>query len=324
MDRRAFLSLATLLPACAAVQAKPREGDALSQRSGIPPWHMWGNTQVIENAAGTAGEEPTNGQILRISYLRPETWHFVLAAKLFEAPLALPAATVAHVALIWNLTIGIGRSVSRLEFFELFDWSWTAPQPPPRVQIRVTEALQVNTRSIGNPTPVDVRATTSNLIQEVTAQDIQLDVLCQYFTNPLAAGAGTSVKLQVDAMFAPKTHVRPEWFKGGTFPGAEDGGGSSNVAAQMDRLNKGAAPVDPADAAHHGEMPWHPDAAEQEAYNAHLREIYRREWEAEHDADHYRRQEPHRAPAAPIIHRPQPALQRRVLQVPANTRKRSG
>lgn len=292
---------------------------------------MWGNSQVIENAAGTLGEEPTNGQILRITYLRPDSWHFVLAAKLFDAPLALAPGTEAHVALIWNVTIGIGRSVSRLEFFELFNWSWTAPLPPPRVQIRSTQALQANTRSIGNPSPVDVRATQPNLISEVVAQDIQVDVLCQYFTNPLIAGAGTSIKLQVDAMFAPKTHIRPEWFKGGAFPGAEDGGGSSNVAEQMERLNNSSAPVDPADAARHGELPWHPDAAEREQYDARLREIYRNEFQAEMDADHHARSVPpviHRPAAAPIIHRPPAALQRRLVApralLPPNTRKRSG
>lgn len=257
-------------------------------RSGIPPWHMWGNTQIIENDAGSVSDQTSPGQILRISYLRPETWNFILAAKPIEVPdqSGFPPGTQCFIALQWHITIGVGRSITRMTTFENFQWQWTTPGGPPLVQIRVSEAMQSVNRTVGNPVldPTNIRATTPSFIRDLVAQDIQLEVLMNYFTNPIPAGAGTRCKLEVDAMFAPKSHIRPEWFKGGRFPGAEDGGSeTSTVADQVKKLaEEKATPGSDADPRDQGgsfderQAEWqaYVDSLTEEQYQALLRERY--------------------------------------------------
>jgi len=301
----------------------------VSQRSGISPWHMWGNTQTIDGVIETVGElrQGRQGQLCKISYLRPETWHWLFKAKLLSGPDNTPGFFT-RIFVHWDLIVGIGRSSirmvalenrQRVTAFDDFQFQWG-----PVIPTFPTDAQVWSTETRGPPKIFETDAfslDSATIISEITAQDIQLQVTVVGLTivdNVLSAGAPFSV--EISAQFAPQTHVRPEWFKGGAFPGAEDGGATSNVAQQIEQLNKSNAPIDPADAPQGGELPWHPDAAEQEHYDGEQREIYRDEFGRIMDDDHRARSAP------PIIHRP-PALQRRIVQPRAqlpNPRKRSG
>src|SRR5882672_3145644 len=94
---------------------------------GVPPWHMWGGTQSFEvrqQGGGATPLLPTPGQLCRLSYGRPESWHWLFAAKLIAGPDT--TAVGEHVTLIvhFDLTVGIGRSVILIPDFEVYTFNW--------------------------------------------------------------------------------------------------------------------------------------------------------------------------------------------------------
>lgn len=230
-------------------------------RSGIPPWHMWGNTQVIEvNDTFAVNTPATAGQMLRISYLRPETWRWVFFARLLEAREAAAGESLV-VSVGFNLTMGVGRSQITIPNFEQYTWAWGAAavaRNPPLDYFKYSTASNGRMRidfaelfvppgtqdpwlippgpSGGSPPngPTAARSL-SNHIDQIVAQDIQLDIAvnCSTFGGPLTA------KVEVSAQFSPNVHLRPEWFKGGRYPGAEDGGSEAgSIEKQLEQLNK--------------------------------------------------------------------------------------
>lgn len=242
----------------------------MAQRSGIPPWHMWGNSQIIETTIQDTltRRTATPGQLVRINYARPETWHWLLAAKMLQGPDAPPApAPDEHlqVSVAFDLTVGVGRAAITIDnagaifqgdkTFETFLFEWgdgPARLFPVLANLWSTQVLGPN-RSFrsnapfpnqeGFPTPGDF-ITGPTIIDQIVAQDIQMS--CRVIaldTTPASPLIGQTVKVEVSAIFAPQTHVRPEWFKGGSFPGAEDGGGTGTVAQQVQALNYPGTPI---------------------------------------------------------------------------------
>lgn len=197
---------------------------------GIPPWHLWGNSQVIACSdtivQSNAGNE---GQLIRIAYGRPETWQFLFAARLLEGTQA-PADTGNTVNVQFDLTTGIGRSQIIIPAFELYRFAWgragSAQNAPIGSMKWSSQSLGMRRLDPAFPaTPVsdpddwdaDGRSL-SNPVTEIVGQDIQLRCI-------VTAASLTSVtaKVEVSAQFAPRTHVRPEWWLD-TFPGGEAGG----------------------------------------------------------------------------------------------------
>jgi hypothetical protein len=200
-----------------AVVPPPAPRPTAEHGSGQPPWHMWGNTQALDllasNAPLTGQQNTTVGQLLRVAYRRPETWHWVFAATLLDGP-TLGVGDSAAVSVIFDLTIGVGRSQLTIPFFETFTWNWAASAPPIGQLTRTKWSTQVNgpVRVDSDPTPP------ANVIDQIVAQDIQLNV------RSLLGGigvAGTTARVEVSAHFSPKTHIRPEWSLW-RFPGAEE------------------------------------------------------------------------------------------------------
>ena len=67
-------------------------------------------------------------------------------------------------------------------------------------------------------------------INQIVAEDLQLQVQVVGLTIPAnVAAAGQNAVVEVSALFAPKTHVRPDWLQLDVpietqFPGSEVGG----------------------------------------------------------------------------------------------------
>jgi hypothetical protein len=65
-------------------------------------------------------------------------------------------------------------------------------------------------------------------VTEIVAQDIQLNVRAQIGISGALVGYPYNAVCEVTALFAPKTHVRPDWYREGPqevqFPGGEVGG----------------------------------------------------------------------------------------------------
>jgi hypothetical protein len=182
-------------------------------RGNLPPWHTWGKTEkVIVPFNGIAARSATQ-QLAKINYKRPESWHFFLGAKLIEAPTPLDG-NHATLDAAFVVTIGVGRDAIVIDAFERFTFDWIGPNPPPLNILLWSTSVHAPLRNNGGPT--------SNIVDQLPAQDINVSAVC---TNYFGPGPGT---LEVTSFFAPKNHIRPEWFLPGPpeaqFPGSETEG----------------------------------------------------------------------------------------------------
>jgi hypothetical protein len=280
-------------------------------RSGIPPWHMWGNTQQLKAIIGSGGNPGvTPGQLLRINYARPDSWHFLLSAKLLTGP----EADITHAVAIgvqFDLTVGIGRSAIVIDnsssqgdggfsAWHTFNFRYgggglgTPFNFPSNIHLWTTRILSPNSNYSQNaPYPnnagfpvAGADVTGPGYIDQIVAQDIQLSCRLLAGVNPVSAAIDQEVTVEVSAQFAPIVHHRPEWHKGGRFPGAEDGGGEANtVAEQMKKLGEEKAPpgsdADPREQGgirdEQAEWQAYVDSLSEEQYQALLREQYTEE-----------------------------------------------
>lgn len=220
-------------------------------QGGGTPWHMWGNTQVIEVpiiAQIVGPMQLKSNQLTKISYKRPESWHWLFAARTVDGP--TPAGGSVRLLVFWDLTLGLGRSVFQtgdptttpgstiLQTFDAYSFTWSsAPGFVRNARIWTTETFSpqrawTNFGTIpdpgGNAVPPEPNPT---VIRSVPAQDIQLDVrlFAQQFPPPNTDVVGQTVQVEVSAFWSPKVHIRPEWLQldvppEAQFPGAEIGG----------------------------------------------------------------------------------------------------
>lgn len=208
-------------------------------RAALPPWHLWGNSQRLTATFGAGtGLVPQTGQLVKISYKRPESWHWLFSARLVEGPDSaggIPAPIGALVTVSFGLTIGIGRSqismtagdtppFGRSAGFETFSFRWgpVTGAFPRNVHLYSTEVLAPN-RFFSSDVPTDqsgnaipgiapgLLSQSASRIQQVVAQDLQVDCVVRALALPGDAAFGLPVTVELSAAFAPKTHLRPDW-----------------------------------------------------------------------------------------------------------------
>lgn len=173
-------------------------------RLGIPPWHMWGNSQTIHLIQEPGPASFTSDQLLRVNYGRPETWSFFFWSKVVDT--SAPGAVGAVLA-NFDVTLGIGRSSITIPFFVSYSYL------PPVIPTPGTSGALI--WGISSTFYAGVQ------IEQIPAQDIQVTSHCSI----QAAAIGTTVDVEVGAFFSPKSHVRPEWFESvGEFRGGENHG----------------------------------------------------------------------------------------------------
>lgn len=165
---------------------------------GVAPWHMWGNQLPVTVVATAAPFDLNTSQLVNINYGRPETWSWIFWATIISDT---GAGNPGVLQVRFNLTIGVGRT--RVQMDNFVTMLFGPPLPTP-TQSWTTTTTDPQTR----------------LLSDIPAQDIILNA-----TTIITGGAapGTSIDLLVGAMFAPKSHVRPEWFEG-RFRGGENDG----------------------------------------------------------------------------------------------------
>lgn len=192
---------------------------------------MWGNTLRIQ----TAVQSPTNpivfgtGQLVRIAYKRPETWHWVFSVKLVDGPDA-DAVDGISLRVFFDLTIGIGRAMMQIpasgifnnqnndRSFDFFDFNWGGPTVgiqttfPRNAQLYGTSTLSYKQLLAGMP---PTASTPSAVVDQIVAQDIQLNCRVLAITTPGSPFIGGVVTAEVSAHFSPKNHVRADWFRDG-------------------------------------------------------------------------------------------------------------
>jgi hypothetical protein len=191
---RRFALLSYLLLACDGTNTPLEASDMI----GVPPWHMWGNQLAINLVATGAPADVISSQLVNINYGRPETWTWLMWYQIVAC--SNPGA-VGLIQVRFNLTVGVGRTKVTLPDFLLFI---NGPPLPGGGTIYATTTLDDQNR----------------VVSDIVGQDIILNV------NSIITGGvapGTTLDLNVGAMFAPKSHVRPEWWEG-QFRGEENNG----------------------------------------------------------------------------------------------------
>jgi hypothetical protein len=189
---------------------------------------MWGTQNAVRVSTSAAGSGATvSQQLSRINYHRPETWSFFLAARILELPQPGGAFDVS-VIVRFNLFFGVGRSV----FDTRFDGSQNYPADGfadfrfefPQVQPVTPRGPKYATRVLGPVLDEDAPdpEATRQPIEWFPAQDIQCVADVTLVGPPLA---GRTTVVEVSAFFAPRSHMRPDWFAAeNQFRGDETGG----------------------------------------------------------------------------------------------------
>lgn len=172
------------------------------------PWKMWGQKRTV---IGFGGQFNPPDQLARVTYKRPESWRFFLAAQIVAGPVQAAPSTL---TVYFDLAFGVGLTQfstppqSNTSNFHYFRWQIPALQEPSAQPAKWT------TQARG---PLwDDALPESSLTDVVVAQDIQ----AYASVAPSAAG---EYQVACTAFFAPNVHVRPDWFSL-QFSGAEKGG----------------------------------------------------------------------------------------------------
>lgn len=210
MKKVLAISLSMWLAACS---------DEGMSRTGVVPWHMWGDSKVVDTVGGGGGGVGTQTtQITRINYARPETWRWNWRVDILEGGVSPGGGSI---TVVLDVTVGVGRASHKLRIGR-FLFAWGAGQIP----TFPNSAGSKWATSVNGPNPDDsvvvVPASTplQNVIDHFVAQDVQVEASAQF-----VEAANIPLKYQVTALFSPETHVRPEWFTSiGHFPGQEDEG----------------------------------------------------------------------------------------------------
>jgi hypothetical protein len=155
-------------------------------------------------------------QISRINYGRPETWSFFFGATITGTPEHATAPNTLQVGVDFDLIIGVGRSQMTLNGFGGFTFMGN------KASLANASKWQTQTTSpeLNDPGPSRVTP-----IDTFPAQDIQLNARIFAFQGGGGPAVGDFFTIQLEAYFAPRTHIRPEWFQEPPhFPAGENKG----------------------------------------------------------------------------------------------------
>jgi len=189
------------------------------------PWLFWGSDQTMQIRVTSPGP-PTftiqSPQIARIDFGRPETWSFFLGAKLDNLlPFPGPGA-VSHVEVRFLVTIGLARTTRAIILGPLIFELDGAVGP------FVNNPIGQFAWATRGKSPIHFPSDTANPdhfeeVDSFAAQSINCVASVKAFNVPTGVGSFVA-DLTVSALFSPRTHIRPEWFKDGRFTGGEDYG----------------------------------------------------------------------------------------------------
>lgn len=216
----ACVSLLVLLLSCGGRTLADEEGDDMAFV--LAPWHMWGTGQTVRPiiSALPSPENMLTQQLARVNYKRPESWGFFFSTQVVGAHTQAPGNTI-RVAAYFDIIIGLGRSQTQIQQFVFQQMTGNAAAL--QGVRKWTMVTQAPVQSDDAPTPF------APSIDHFVAEEIQCSARVFAYQNGGGTSVGGGVDVQVEAYFAPLSHIRPEWYTddkgdGPRFRGKEDGG----------------------------------------------------------------------------------------------------
>lgn len=206
---------ALILPGLAVLLSACGDGDDMTQfplkPNGLPSWHLWGSSQIIEVRSNGFTAGTATQQMARIQYKRPETWSFFFGGRLLGGPVSGVPPT--QVQVDFQVMTGVGRSLFDTrrgpqtflrQGFSRFLWQVPAGMVPGAQP----DNLKFTSRTTSPPLDDGVGATSAQPIDWIVAQDIQ----CNADVAVISQAGANPVSIELWAFFAPRVHVRPDWF----------------------------------------------------------------------------------------------------------------
>jgi len=189
---------------------------------------MWGNTQEVSAPPNAFTNPNANEQkitLCRVGYNRPDTWRFLLSAQLKSAP-ATAVGDQANVSVWFELYTGIGRSVMRLPFWvTLPGWNWNFGLAVPINVVDWTNQAQAGVATSFTDEVPAVTTTYPIFTDEIVGHDMTLIAHVNFVTD--IPGVTQPAIVEVNAQFAPNTHVRPDWMQVDKPPAEQFAGGET-------------------------------------------------------------------------------------------------
>jgi len=179
----------------------------------IAPWHMWGTTAPVRLERVTGGPTflESSAQLARISYKRPESWRFLLAATVFHSQVSNAIPIVLDVE--FTVQTGVGRGNLTLSPFESF--RFILPVGSGGLVRKWSGAVNAPVRD-DTISPAE----TPNKIDTIVGEDIQIGY---HVSSSIGGLVGDVIDLEVGCALAPWHHARPDW-EIRDFSGEETGG----------------------------------------------------------------------------------------------------
>ena len=175
------------------------------------PWLLWGSESNVQLKRPTTDPivSTQTTQLAKIRYKRPDAWEFLLWAYIVPPTAVGPGPYLFNVTVTFQITVGVGRSSVTLVvppfLFNPSNMNFNSGTDP-QAQRFVTQFAGYGMRDTpigGLPDPV-------NIIDHLVASDIQCNCIVNVGGQP---DVGSVIAVSVGSMFAPRTHIRPDWFE---------------------------------------------------------------------------------------------------------------
>lgn len=192
---------------------------------GVAPWHMWGSSQVVtvpNVSDGTIFQQ--SAQFAAIKYKRPETWSFLFGAEILQCP--TPVVPNLLVIVQFQIVLAVGRSELTIPAttngfntgFCRFVWKFAATPILP-AQTKWTTTVRTPPLDEGLVDPI------SEACDSFPAETIQCNAQVVTVTSGGVVEPDPRTKVNLHAYFAPRTHIRPDWFNEQDKYGGDETGG---------------------------------------------------------------------------------------------------
>ncbi len=176
----------------------------MQRSTNIPPWQMWGVSQVVNiaNLADSSGPNGSFGRktanLINVNYARPDTWTLMLGVKIE----LVTGSFLGGSTPVPQFHVSVGLGLLNYQIPDAWQPQFSGVLTPGSfVEAYTTELTGLT--DVTGVIPVE----RSRNLRELPAQSLQ--VIGQFDYQGIGSATVTFL-----AMAAPRSHVRPDWFNG--------------------------------------------------------------------------------------------------------------